>query len=58
MSIWADQKIREILDELERLKARISALEASPEPIPSVGISVERLDKRTKEYKEWKNANS
>ena len=54
MSIWADQQIRDLNNKVKELDERLQALEAKEE-LPAIP---EPLDKRTKEWQQWKNANS
>ena len=54
MSLWADARIRELL-------ARVAALEHQNSELKELitpRINGEPSDKRTREWREWKNANS
>lgn len=57
MSIWTDQKIKELLAKVAELEARLAALESKP--VDAIGSVIPPfVDKRSKEYRTWKNANS
>ena len=56
MSIWADRQIHALNRRLEEFEARLKALEQGDKE--NTSTAVPQFDKRTKEYREWKNANS
>ena len=57
MSIWADREILGLIEKVKILEEKVRQLQA-PQPPQVRNLELHQLDKRTKEYKEWKNANS
>ena len=58
MSMATDEKVRVLIGKVTALESRLLALEAvasRPAILPTI---VPPPDKRTREYKDWKNANS
>jgi hypothetical protein len=59
MSIWSDTELKSLRAELNELKARVAELEKRPAAAPTeAAIPMQFIDKRSKAYREWKNANS
>lgn len=51
MSIWADQRVKELLQRVTRLELMFEELKPAKVEIPA---TPEPLDKRTREWREWK----
>ena len=60
MSLWTDRELKSLIARVDELEKRLLLVEGHNNypVVPTDGISPQPLDKRTKEYKEWKNANS
>ena len=67
MSIWADRQIHALNRRVEELSVQIDELSRRLDPggsttakdaIPATSLTQEPLDKRTREWREWKQMNS
>lgn len=59
MSLWTDRELKALIARVNVLEKRIEELEKKPRfDAENLDFPQPQIDKRTKEYKQWKNANS
>lgn len=59
MSLWTDRELKALIAKVNILEARVNFLESTNKTkMENMATESAPPDKRTKEYREWKNANS
>jgi hypothetical protein len=60
MSLWTDRELKQLIHRVNELEMRLSEVERKAGPPDAMALlrAASDIDKRSKEYREWKNANS
>ena len=58
MSLWTDRELKILIARVDALERLLQQRMESINNHPVVTVAVPTVDKRTKEYRDWKNANS